>query len=169
MAESFLTLMADFSEADQQRMARWYDALQQAGFRGAQTAGLPHHVSIATFPLEQEAEAVALTRHIAASFAPVEVDIRRVGVFPGGRVLFAEPDRTPELTALHLAAGGKDLNGYPWSPHATMLIDEPEMISAALTVLTAAFTPFRARIDRLHLCAFWPTREILRVNLTGDA
>ena len=34
MAESFLTLMADYCEADQQRLSVWYDALQEAGFRG---------------------------------------------------------------------------------------------------------------------------------------
>ena len=50
MAESFLTLMADYSEADQQRISVWYDALQAAGFTGTQTPGLNHHISLATFP-----------------------------------------------------------------------------------------------------------------------
>ena len=57
MAESFLTLMADYCTEDQQRISVWYDALQAAGFTGTQTPGLNHHISLATFALEQEAEA----------------------------------------------------------------------------------------------------------------
>lgn len=49
-----------------------------------------------------------------------------------------------------------------------MLIDEPETIGRAVPVLMKHFVPIRARIDRLHLCAFWPTREILRVELSGN-
>ena len=88
---------------------------------------------------------------------------------PGGKVLFAAPDMSPALTALQRAcAGDRPLNGYPWLPHTTMLIDEPAQIAAALPTLMAKFTPLLARIDRLHLCAFWPTREILTVKLTGN-
>jgi hypothetical protein len=32
-------------------------------------------------------------------------------------------------------------------------------------VLGKSFKPFEARIIRLHLCAFWPTREIETVQL----
>ena len=165
MAESFLTLMADYCESDQQRMSVWYDALQSAGFTGTQTPGLNHHISLATFALEQEAEAIALVRAVAARFAPVDVAIRHVGVFPGGKVLFAAPDLSPELVALQKACDNGDLNGYPWTPHTTMLIDEPEVIGRALPVLMQHFTPLTAKIDRLHLCAFWPTREIVTIDL----
>lgn len=168
MAESFLTLMADYCEEDQQRVSVWYDALQQAGFTGMQTPGLPMHISLATFALDEEEAAVALTRNIAARFAPVEVAIRHVGIFPGGKVLFAAPDMSPALVALQQACERPVVNGYPWTPHTTMLIDEPEEIGKAVPVLMQKFTPIRARIDRLHLCAFWPTREIVRVELTGE-
>ena len=167
MAESFLTLMADYCTEDQQRISVWYDALQAAGFTGTQTPGLNHHISLATFPLDQEEEAIVLTKRVAAEFAPVYADIRPVGVFPGGKVLFAAPDMTPELTAFQQACSSGPVNGYPWTPHTTMLIDSPETIGAALPVLMQHFVPLRAKITHLHLCAFWPTREILTVELTG--
>ena len=169
MAESFLTLMADYDMASQFRMDEWYGAIQRAGFTGTQTPGLNHHISLATFPVEAEAEAVALTKAIAATFAPVTVDVRHVGVMPGGRVLFAAPDMSPALTALQRAcADDRPLNGFPFLPHTTMLIDAPEQIAAALPTLMEKFEPFRGQITHLHLCAFWPTREILRVPLTGE-
>ena len=168
MAETFLTLMADYDTASQFRMDAWTGAIRRAGFTGTQTPGLEHHISLATFALEEEARAVALTRRIAAEFAPVEVSVSHVGLFAGARVLFAAPEVNPALSALQRACGGeRPLNGHPWSPHTTMLIDTPENIVAALPALMEKFEPFRGRLTHLHLCAFWPTREILRVPLTG--
>ena len=167
MAESFLTLMADYCEEDQRRISVWYDALQQAGFTGNQTPGLNHHISLATFPLEKEAEAIEITKQVAARFAPVEVAIRHVGVLPGGKTLVAAPDMSPQLPALQAACGDRIVHGYPWLPHTTLLMDETETIAAALPTLMQHFTPILARIDRLHLCAFWPTREIACMELTG--
>ena len=168
MAESFLTLMADYDMVSQFRMDGWYNALQHAGFTGTQTPGLNHHISLATFPLEQEEEAIALTQRIAAEFAPVDVHISHVGLFAGGRVLFAAPEMNPALAALQKeCSGGRLLNMHPFTPHTTMLIDTPETICRALPVLMEKFEPCRARLTRLHLCAFWPTREIINVELTG--
>jgi len=167
MAESFLTLMAEYCEEDQRRISIWYDALQNAGFTGTQTPGLRHHISLATFSLDQETEAIRIMQEVASRFAPCTVAIRHVGVMPGGRTLFAAPDMSPELTALQHACGSPVLNGYPWLPHTTLLIDAPEIIAAALPTLMQLFSPIPAKIDRLHLCAFWPKREIFEVKLSG--
>ena len=167
MAESFLTLMADYDAEGQFRFDGWYNAIQRAGFTGTQTPGLNHHISLATFPLEEEGSAVTLTRRIAQEFAPVTVDVTHIGLFSGGRVLFAAPDVNPSLAALQAACTDRPLNGHPWTPHTTMLIDAPEAVAAALPTLVSQFEPFRARLTHLHLCAFWPTREILRVPLDG--
>lgn len=70
MAESFLTLMAEYREEDQRRISVWYDALQNAGFTGTQTQGLRHHISLATFSLDQEAEAIRIMQEVASRFAP---------------------------------------------------------------------------------------------------
>ena len=51
---------------------------------------------------------------------------------------------------------------------AASLIDDPETVCAALPVLLRSFEPFLARITRLHLCAFWPTREVGFAALTGE-
>lgn len=167
MAESFLTLMAEYCEEDQRRISVWYDALQNAGFAGTQTPGLRHHISLATFPLDKEADAIRVTQETAARFAPRAVAIRHIGVMPGGKVLFAAPDMSPELTALQRACGEAVLNGHLWLPHTTMLMDTPEVIAAALPTLMQHFTPIPARLDRLRLCAFWPKREIWEAELTG--
>ncbi len=169
MAETFLTLMAEYDPATQLRLDGWYNAMQNAGFTGTQTRNLTHHISLATFPVEEEAAAIALTERIAATFSPVDVHISHIGLFSGGRVLFAAPDVNPALTALQRACGNELVGGHPWTPHTTMLIDTPEQVCAALPTLVEQFEPFRGRITHFHLCAFWPMREILRVELTGSA
>ena len=168
MAEQFLTLMADLDEESQKLMSGWYDTLKEAGFTGIQTPGLPYHISLATFPLEKEQEAVALMQKVAAEFAPVSVHISHVGMFAGGKVLFGAPERNSAMDALQKACGKENIHEYPWTPHATLLIDEPETVYAALPVLMKSFHPFVGKITRLHLCAFWPTREIAVAELTGE-
>ena len=167
MAEQFLTLMADLDDEAQARMSGWYHSLQEAGFTGVQTPGLPYHISLSTFPLNQEKEAAEIARKAAAEYAPVPVHLSHIGLFAGGKVLFAAPEKDGELAALQAACRSDVPQQYPWTPHATILIDEPETVLAAMPVFLKAFVPFTARITRLHLCAFWPTREIGSFNLKG--
>ncbi len=167
MAEQFLTLMADLDQDSQEIMSGWYDSLKEAGFTGAQTPGLPYHISLATFPLEQEDKAIATTRRAAAKFAPVPVHISHIGMFAGGKVLFGGPEKSTELAALREACKPDAPEKYPWTPHATILIDEPDIVCAAIPILMKSFVPFAGKITRLHLCAFWPTREIAAEELTG--
>ena len=167
MAEQFLTLMADLDDEAQARMSGWYHSLQEAGFNGVQTPGLPYHISLSTFSLEQEKEAAEIARKAAAEYAPVPVHLSHIGLFAGGKVLFAAPEKDGELAALQAACRSGAPQQYPWTPHATILIDEPETVLAAMPVFLKAFVPFTARITRLHLCAFWPTREIGSFILEG--
>ena len=168
MAEQFLTLMADLDDEAQALMSGWYHSLREAGFIGVQTPGLPYHISLSTFPLEQEKEAAEIARKAAAEFAPVPVHLSHIGMFSGGKVLFAGPEKNAELAALQEACRSDAPQQYPWTPHATVLIDEPETVLAALPFFVKSFVPFMARVVRLHLCAFWPTREIGSYTLEGE-
>ena len=93
--------------------------------------------------------------------------LSHIGIFAPGKVLFAAPERDDKLTALHTRFEKDSDSPLPWTPHVTLLIDEPEVVCAALPVLLRSFQPFFGTIDRLHLCAFWPTREIASFTLTG--
>ena len=168
MAEQFLTLMADLDDEAQARLSGWYHSLQEAGFTGVQTPGLPYHISLSTFPLNREEEAVGIARKAAASFAQVPVHISHIGMFAGGKILFAAPEKDAELTALQEACRSDAPQQFPWTPHTTLLMDEADTVYAALPMIVKSFAPFTARIVRLHLCAFWPTREIGSYGLKKD-
>ena len=168
VAEQFLTLMADLDEKSQARMTEWYRTLQEAGFTGTQTPGLPYHISMSTFPPDQEDAAVKIVHKAAADFAPVPVHISHIGMFAGGRILFGAPEKDAGLAALREACKPPAPEKYPWTPHVTILIDEPDTVHAALPVFVKSFVPFVGEITRLHLCAFWPTREIAAAELAGS-
>lgn len=169
MAEEILVLMADLDEDSQILMGGWYEKLQAEGFNGVQTPGLPFHISLATFSLEREAEVVDEMKRLSKQFSSIPVHFSHIGLFAGGKVLFAAPDMNPAgLLELRQAIKTETQEKFPWTPHATILIDEAETVQKALPVLVKDFRPFMGKITRLHLCAFWPTREIATVYLKGD-
>ena len=167
MAEQFLTLMADLDGEAEARLSAWYRALRDAGFTGTQTPGLPYHISLASFDPAEEGEAVRVMREAAARFAPVPVHLSHIGIFAPGKVLFAGPEGNAELSALHDACELHPDPSKPWTPHVTLLIDEPGTIASAVPVWMESFRPISAKIIRLHLCGFWPTREIGAAAMSG--
>ncbi len=166
MAEEFLTLMADLDDESQQTMGEWYKQLQDAGFNGVQTPNLPFHISLGCFSLDKEAEVVNEMNELAKQFSEIPVHISHIGLFAGGKVLYASPDMNPaDLLSLRQAIKTETSEKFPWAPHATIIIDEAETIQKALPILVEHFRPFMGKVTRLHLCAFWPTREIAAVSL----
>lgn len=168
MSEQFLTLMADLDEKSQLHMAKWYEVLQKEGFIGTQTPGLPYHISLASYPLEKEKEAAEQVVKAASQFAPFALHFSHIGLFAGGKVVFAAPERTTALDELQKACDLFPNPNYPWTPHTTLILDEPDVICRALPLAIKSFRPFMGTVTRLHLCAFWPTREIVSVELKGD-
>ena len=168
MAESFICLMADLDEGVQKNMSSWYEELQKEGFTGTQTPDLPYHISLATYPLEMEEEVAENIRKVAAEFSQVEVHLSHMGMFAGGSVLFAAPERNPELDKLQQACQMGVPQQYPFTPHTTILLDKPEVVQSAIPTFVKCFRPMVGKVVRLHLCAFWPTREILALNLKEE-
>ncbi len=159
--------MADLDDEAQQIMNGWYDKLQANGFSGVQTPGLPFHISLACFSPDKEQEAVREMKELATRFPEVPVHISHVGLFAGGRVLFAAPDMNPsDLLQVRHAIKTETSETFPWTPHCTIMIDDATTVQKALSVLLEDFHPFTCKITKLHLCAFWPTREIATVSLT---
>ena len=166
MAEEILVLMADLDDESQKIMGGWYDKLRAEGFTGVQTPGLPFHISLASFLPDKEQEVVNEMEELAKKFSAIPVHISHMGLFAGGKVLYAAPDMNPAyLLDMRHAIKTETKENFIWTPHATIIIDEAETIQKALPVLVNSFQPFMGKITRLHLCAFWPTREIASVYL----
>jgi hypothetical protein len=56
-------------------------------------------------------------------------------------------------------------DGFGWTAHTTMLIDDHETIKKALPYVADNFKSFNGRIESISLYEFWPTRFILEEKL----
>lgn len=169
MAEEILVLMADLDEESQRIMGGWYGKLHEKGFTGIQTPNLPFHITLASFALDKEQEVVKEMEELAKRFSEIPVHLSHIGLFAGGKVLFAGPDMNPaELLNLRQAIKTEKQERFSWTPHSTILIDDADKIQKALPFLIEDFHPFMGKITRLHLCAFWPTREVAAVYLNNS-
>lgn len=164
MENKFLCVMAGYDDETENHLAGIQKKLYAAGLTGRHTKDIPQHITLQTYPPEQEAEVVELVRKIAAETAPFDVCFSHIGIFTGGKVLFIAPDKDTDLIALKERFGPS----FDWTPHTTMLIDEPENIQQAVPMVMREFASFNGKVTCLHLYEFWPTRPILTVSLEGS-
>ena len=163
MADKALYVLAGYDESTEQRLAGIQNGLYRLGFTGTHTKNIPQHITLGSFPVEQEAELVDLVHRTADTTVPFEVTFNHVGLFTGAKVLFIAPDTSKELLELKEHFG----NSYGWTPHTTMLIDEQETVLNALPEVIRTFSSFRGSVTSLHLYEFFPARHILTVELKG--
>lgn len=163
MENKFLCIMAGYDDDTENYLADIQKKLYAVGLTGQHTKHIPQHITLQTYPTDQEAEVVGMLREIAAETKPFDVCFSHVGIFTGGKVLFIAPDKDSDLIALK----EKFSPSFDWTPHTTMLIDEPENIQQALPLVVKEFASFWGKVTCLHLYEFWPTRHILTVCLEG--
>lgn len=164
MENKFLCLMAGYDDDTGNYLASIQKKLYAVGLTGQHTKHIPQHITLQTYPQEQEAEVVQMLQKIAAKTKAFDVCFSHIGIFTGGKVLFIAPDKDTNLIVLKEKFGPS----FDWTPHTTMLIDEPENIQQALPLVLKEFSSFNGKVTSLHLFEFWPTRHILTVNLEGS-
>ena len=69
MADKQLYLLATFDEETSRKMADLDDLLKQAGFSGAQTQDIPHHLTMASFATAREEEIKRMLRQVCGGSA----------------------------------------------------------------------------------------------------
>lgn len=158
--EKHLYILACLDEATSGRMQHIQQSIHQLGLAGQQTPNIPFHLTLARFHPSQEETVVANLHQIAAATPAIPLSFSSLGLF-GLQVLFLSPNPCEPLNALQIAASTGDIQDESvWTPHATLWIDQQENILRALPVAAAQFRHLDARIDRLCLYEFFPTRHI---------
>lgn len=168
MVEKYLYVMAGFDAETEAKLAEFQNLLYESGFVGTQTKGIPFHLTLAEispYDARDEGWLKEIMEEVAERSFDFTVTFNHIGIFSGGKVLFAAPDPVEEL--LHLNSRF-DHSDESWTPHATLLIDEPSVILNALPLVLQNFKPFTGRIDKLYLYEFFPTRYIATVELGAE-
>lgn len=156
MEDKFLCVMATYDAQTEKILSDLQEKLYVKGFVGQHTKGIPMHVTLGGFPVDEEEKVKKLVQKVAKEMKPFDVIFNHIGIFEGGKVLFVEPNTTRELIALK-EGFGQDAS---WTPHTTLLIDEPPTINDAVPVVIENFKSFKGTIEGICLYEFWPTRFI---------
>ena len=162
--KTFLTVMAVLDDETQAIMDRWQKHILSSGLTGTQTMGIPFHITLGSFPTENEAELVARISAISVCTPIIPLALTRLNTFQD-RVLFAEPEQNEHLKKLHLAFDNNYGNGFPWVPHATLFCGEQEEVRQAHEALQSHFQPVQARIIAIELGKFFPHQFICKHHL----
>ena len=163
MTDKALYILAGYDDDTERYLSGIQNALYEKGFCGLQTKGIPQHITLDSFSVEMEGELGALLKSLSQTIEPFSVTFNHVGIFGGSKVLFIAPDCNVELLSLKEQFG----SSIGWTPHTTMLIDEPDVILRAIPCVLDELSGFTGQITSLHMYEFWPTRHVMSVNL-GD-
>jgi len=163
--EKFLCVLVEYDRETERRVEDIRQRLCAAGFIGRQTQGIPHHITLGTFPIAEKESIGELVKEAAAQVRPFSVAFTHLGVFGGGNVLFLAPDSNRELLACRERFGASE----NWTPHTTLLIDEPSQICWAMPLALEAFEEFQGRVEGLSFYEFFPTELICRCALAMES
>lgn len=162
-AEKLLCVMAGYDRETERRVEAMRRRLTDAGYTGNQTREVPHHITLGTFDPSEEERVLMLVQEAAAQTGPIPVTFNHIGLFGGSRVLFLAPDPNRELLTLKERFGAS----WNWTPHTTLLLDQPERTARAVPLALDGFTAFQGRIETLLFYGFWPARPIETLALTN--
>lgn len=159
MENKSLYVLAGYDDHTEHYLANIQNKLYDNGFCGVHTKNIPQHITLGSFPLEKESELIELLENLSQTVKTFEVTFNHIGIFNGSKVLFVAPDCNTELLNLKENFG----NSFGWTPHTTMLIDDPDVILNALPLVLKEFSSFHGKVTSLYLYEFWPARLIKTV------
>lgn len=162
MEKKFLCVMAGYDNDTENYLVSMQNKLYENGYVGTHTKDLPQHITLGIIDSALEENMIQLVKKVAEETKPFAVTFNHIGIFGGSKVLFITPDTNKELLILKENFGGS----YNWTPHTTMLIDEPKTVFSALPIIAEEFKAFQGKVENIHLYEFWPTRHIMSLDFS---
>lgn len=173
MEEKFLCVMATFDEGTNERFKLIKSKLKD---NNIDSLTIPPHITLGAYVGVEENELCDWLNMLCSTNEKLKVNFNHFGLF-SLNVSFLAPQASKELINFHgkLHERYEDCCGEigydytvksnNWVPHATILINEPEVILKALPIINENFKPFTGQIVSLSLCEFYPMREIKSFSL----
>ncbi|MDE5592515.1 MAG: 2'-5' RNA ligase family protein [Clostridiales bacterium] len=162
--EKFLTVFAVFDDETQQKLKALQDSVLSLGNKGTQTMGIPFHISLGSFKVEEECELKARIKEACSQRSEFEIRLNKVNHF-NNRVLFIEPEDNINLRCLHDLFDGNYADGFDWHAHATVFCGSEQQVIEAKRHLNDIFKPIQAKIVGIQMGEFFPTRMIIEEKL----
>lgn len=164
MADKRLYPLAILDDETQKRMEAYYALLTERGYIGRQTKNIPYHFTLGDTDTANELSLLEQAGKICAETAPIPFRMDHVSLF-GQSVLFLSPNVNIEMLELQSRFFPGCGRGYnPWTAHATILLDESDIILSSIPIITEKFKAFEAQIIAVAIYEFFPTRHIKTFN-----
>lgn len=165
MTDSRLYLMAELDADSQRAMEKYFSVVRAASGAGDAPQTIPYHVTLGTFDVDMEEEAVALMGRALPGLKQLALRLDHIGIF-GDSVLFIAPNATVELFELVRRFFPDACTGsHMFAPHVTLFSGDAETTFRAAQALAEAFAPGDARLVAVSLYQFPPSRFIRRMEL----
>ena len=116
--EKFLTIYAVFDEETQRKLNKIQQEIEAKYPAGSQTRGIPFHISLGSFPVEEKAALIGRIGKWIEELKPFSIELEGLGHFDN-QLLYVKPNLNAELEALHQIFEGNYSDGYPCVPHVT--------------------------------------------------
>ncbi len=129
--EKFLTIYAVFDEETQRKLNKIQQEIEAKYPAGSQTRGIPFHISLGSFPVEEKAALIGRIGKWIEELKPFSIELEGLGHFDN-QLLYVKPNLNAELEALHQIFEGNYSDGYPWVPHVTLYSQEKKIIQELL-------------------------------------
>jgi len=153
----FLTVMAILDDETQIVLKELQNKLSQRGFCGVQSADVPFHISLGSFPTVRKEEVIRDMERAAENFGRFTVRFSAYSNF-GGRVLYLKPDANQNIDLLHGIFDCNFADGLEYCAHTTLYIGDDALL--ARKSLGELALPVAATVTGLLLGEFFPTNLI---------
>ncbi|MDE7405983.1 MAG: 2'-5' RNA ligase family protein [Clostridiales bacterium] len=163
--DKFLTVFAVFDDETQQKLKALQDSVLSLGYAGTQTMGIPFHISLGSFKVEEEQELITRIKETCSRRSEFEIDLNKINHF-NNRVLFIEPEDNVQLRCLHEFFDNNFADGFSWHAHATIFCGSEQQVIQAKRCLCSIFKPIKAKIVGIQMGEFFPTRMIIEEKLS---
>ena len=161
--EKFITVMAIFDNDTQRLLKDIQDELEQQCGEDTKTKGIPFHISLGSYAIEETDEIVSRIINVANEKNSFDVKFTGFNHF-GNIVRYLEPEISDELIDLHMHFDSDYANGFnDWMPHATIYRhSEPVEIELSRSIINKVDKLRNAKIVGIELGEFFPPKQIVR-------
>ncbi|MDE6241989.1 MAG: 2'-5' RNA ligase family protein [Anaeroplasmataceae bacterium] len=153
--EKFLTIYAVLDDESQKELTYLQNEILKIFPNGTQTMGIPFHISLGSFPVEQKDALLEKMNQIQKISEPSAIELIGLDHF-NHQVIFVKPRLTKELELLHKAFEGNYSDGFPWEPHITLYCGKEEEGVKILEQFQLSLE--KSFIIGLELGEFFPTK-----------
>jgi len=163
-----LYLLAELDNLSQEKIGKFEKIITENGFIGKQTKNIPYHITLCSFPTENEDYVISLLDTINEKINQIDLVINGFGLF-GLNVLFLNLSMNLKLIELYHSVNKNSLNtDNDFAAHVTLLMDEPENIFKVLPEINKEFKAFSGKITNISLFEFFPKKFIKRIELLPE-